>query len=91
VIGDGLASVPPHPSVLPPGAGNEPKKAIKTEAKKGEERYVGERVGSDGHVDASTIRSHDDGDGPAILPIETAQRGLQTLRPRGGDRAVRAV
>ena len=74
-----LASVPPRPSVLPPGAGNEPKKAIKPQkrAKKREERYVGERVRLDGHMDAATVRRHHDGDHPAILPIELAQAGLQ--------------
>ncbi len=74
-----LASVPPRTSVLPPGAGNEAKKAIKPQkrAKKREDRYVGERVRVDGHVDAATIRRYHDGDHPAILPIELAQRGLQ--------------
>ena len=45
-----LALVPPRSSVLPPGAGNEPKKPIKARkrAKKREERYVGEAVGSTG-------------------------------------------
>jgi hypothetical protein len=31
-------------------------------------------------VDTATVRRHDDGDSAAILPIETAQTGLQTLR-----------
>ena len=76
-----LALVPPRASVLPPGAGNEPKKPIKAQerANKGEERYVGERVRLDGHVDAATVRRHDDGDLATILPIELAQAGLLAL------------
>ena len=88
-----LASVPPRPSVLPPGAGNEAKKAIKPQkrAKKREDRYVGERVRLDGHMDAATVRRHHDGDHPAILPIELAQAGLQHAAFRPVGRAVRAV
>src|SRR5688572_7852485 len=79
VVRGALASVPPRPSVLPPGAGNEAKKAIKPQkrAKKREDRYVGERVQFDRHMDAATVRRHHDGDHPAILPIELAQVGLQ--------------
>src|SRR6266576_1053914 len=41
--GRSLAPVPPCPSVLPPGAGNKPKKAIKPQkrAKQRDEGYVG--------------------------------------------------
>lgn len=78
-----LASVPSHPSVLPPGAGNEPKKPIKPEAKEREERYVSERLRLDGHMHAATVRCHDDGDGAAVLPIETGHMASK--------RCVRAV
>jgi hypothetical protein len=42
-------------------------------------------------VDAATIRRHHDGDSPTILPIQTAQAGLQMLVPHSADHAVRAV
>jgi len=88
-----LAALVPRPTV-PPGAGNEAKKAIKPEAKKGEKRYVREWVRLDGHVDAATIRSHDDCDAPTILPIETGQAGLQDATsarwgPCGGRKSSR--
>ena len=75
-----LAALVPRPTV-PPGAGNEAKKPIKAQerADKGEERYVGERVRIDGHMDAPTVRRHDDGDLATILPIELAQAGLLAL------------
>src|SRR6476659_7259415 len=75
-----LASVPPCPSVLPPGAGNEKaEKAVKTDqerAKKGEERTVGETRAVQRHLDAPTVRRHDDGDLAAIAAIEQTQCGL---------------
>ena len=77
------APVPPHPSDLPPGAGNEPEKPIKAEAKEREERYVSEGVRLDGHMDTATVRRHDDGDGAAVLPIETGHMASK--------RCVRAV
>src|SRR5688572_3565703 len=79
VVRGALASVPPRPSVLPPGAGNEAEQAIKPQkrAKKREDRYVGQRVRLDGHVDAPTVRRHHDGDHAAFLPIEFAQAGLR--------------
>lgn len=88
-----LALVPPRPSVLPPGAGNELKKPTKARkrAKKREERYVGERVVLERHVDAAPIRRHDDGDLAAILPIEMAQAGLPGAMTARRPRAVRAV
>jgi len=88
-----LATVPPRTSVLPPGAGNEPKKAIKAQerAKKGEEGYVSEPVRVDRHVDAAAVRRDDDGDSAAIPAIELAQVGLQTGHPPERSRAVRAV
>ena len=93
VAGASVATVPPRSSVLPPGAGNEPKKPIKARkrAKKREERYVGEALVVDRHMDAAAIRRDDDGDATAILAIETAQGGLQVAiaDPRPGS--VRAV
>jgi len=81
-----LASVPPCPSVLPPGAGNEKaEKAVKTDqerAKKGEERTVGETRAVQGHLDAPTVRRHDDGDLAAIPAIEQTQCGLPALPGR---------
>src|SRR5215204_4777941 len=63
-----LALVPPRPSVLPPGAGNEPKKALKPEerAKLRKDRYVGAGA-LDRHMDAATVRRDDDGDGAGVL------------------------
>jgi len=87
-----LAPDPPRPSVLPPGARNELEKPIKAErAKKREERYVGEPVRLDRHMDAATVRRHDDGDLAAILSIETAQAGLQGASTARRPGAVRAV
>lgn len=65
------ALVPPCPSV-PPGAGNEAEKVLKPKPKRdkdGAEGYVG-AVGSDGHLDASTIGRHDDDDEATIPTIE---------------------
>ena len=73
----------PRPTV-PPGAGNEAKKAGKTEPKrveKGAEGYVETVV--DGHLDASTVRRHDDGDSPAIPTIQIEQHGLRVARSDG--------
>jgi hypothetical protein len=73
-----LALVLPRSSVLPPGAGNEPKKAIKPRkrAKEFEEGYVDETGLSDRHMDASSVRRDHDGDSATILSIETTQCGL---------------
>jgi len=73
-----LAPVPPRSAVLPPGAGNEPKKAIKPRkrAKKIEEGYVGETGLADRHVNAPSVRRDHDGDLATILSIETSQCGL---------------
>ena len=83
-----LAPVPPRSSVLPPGAGNEKaEKAVKTDqerAKKGEERAVGETRAVQGHLDAPTVRRHDDGDLAAIPAIEQTQCGLPALPGRPG-------
>jgi hypothetical protein len=60
------ALVPPCPSV-PPGAGNEPKKATKPRkrAKKVEKGYVG-GMRIDRHVDAAAVRRDHHGDGAAL-------------------------
>jgi hypothetical protein len=65
------ALVPPRPSV-PPGAGNEAEKAIKPESKGAEDGAQGyiDAFGFDGHLDAPTVRRHDDDDGAAIPTIE---------------------
>jgi hypothetical protein len=78
------ALVPPCPSV-PPGAGNQPKKAIKSRkrAKKIEERYVGQPGRIDRDMDAATVRRDDDGDLAASSGFEPAQSGLHVYRPRG--------
>jgi hypothetical protein len=73
-----LALGPPRSSVLPPGAGNEPKKAIKPRkrAKKIEEGYVVETGLPDRQVHAPSVRRDHDGDLATILSIETTQCGL---------------
>lgn len=88
-----LALVPPRPSVLPPGAGNEPKKPIKAQerAKKREDRYVAEARAIDRQMHATTVRRDDDGDLSAVLLIETAQSGLPYASPARRPRVVRAV
>jgi hypothetical protein len=88
-----LALVLPRPSVLPPGAGNELKQPIKAQerAKKREGRYVCETARLDRHMDAATVRRHDDGDLAVILPIELAQDGLRSADAARRGRAVRAV
>jgi hypothetical protein len=73
-----LAPVPPRPSVLLPGPGNEAEKATKTErkgAKKAEEGYVvGETQIFERHLHAATVRRDDDGDLAAIPTVEQAQQ-----------------
>jgi len=78
-----VSLVAPCPSV-PPGAGNETKKAIKPRkrAEKVEERYVGQAGLIDRHVDAPTIRGDGHGDPAAILGSEPAQCGLHVFRPQ---------
>ena len=71
-----LAALVPRPTV-PPGAGNEAKKASKPEPKrvmKGAKGYV--ETGVDRHLDTTTIRRHDDGDFSAVLTIQIEQHGL---------------
>ena len=85
-----LAPDPPCSSVLPPGAGNEEaKKAVKTDekrAKETEERTVLESGVIQRHLDASTVRRHDDGDVASIPAIEQTQ----TVLPNAA-RSFRAV
>ena len=74
------ALVPPCPSV-PPGAGNQPKKAAKPRKRKEkvEEGYEIGR-GIDGDVHAPAVRGDDDGDLAAISGFEPAQSGLHVCR-----------
>jgi hypothetical protein len=79
VVSASVALVPPRPSVLPPGAGNEePKKALKPDqerAKKVEKGY-GDGAVVHRQVHAATIRRDDDGDLPVIPTIEQVQPTL---------------
>jgi hypothetical protein len=87
------ALVPPCPSV-PPGAGNEAKKAVKPEPKRAEDGAEGyiEALGFDGHLDAPTIGRHDDDDWATIPTIEQTHCGLRSsAAPQTGVRGVRAV
>jgi hypothetical protein len=72
-----VALVPPRPSVLPPGAGNEkPKKALeagKERAKKIEGGYVRVIEVAQGHGHAATVCRHDDGDAAAAATLEEVQ------------------
>src|SRR4029077_11318160 len=76
------ALVPPCPSV-PPGAGNQPKKAAKPRKRqeKVEEGYVRRRR-IDRDVQAPAIRRDDDGDLAACARFEPAQSGLQVWWPQ---------
>jgi len=70
------APLPPRSSVLPPGAGNETKKAIKLEeerAKNPEERYVNEAGVADGHLHAPAVGRERDDDVAAIPTFEPSQ------------------
>ena len=75
-----LALVPPRSSVLPPGAGNEAKKAIKPRkrAKKREEGYVDETGGLD--------RAHGRGDHPPSTTTATRRRSCRSNRPNVASR-----
>ena len=75
-----LAPVPPSSSVLPPGAGNKPEKAIQPKeerAKKTGERYVDQPGAVDRHVHAAAIRRDNDGDAATISSVELTQVGLR--------------
>jgi hypothetical protein len=79
VVVEALAAlVPPCPSV-PPGAGNQPKKAAKPRerAKKVEEGYIGWTGRIDRHVHASAVGRDHHGDRAALTGLEPAQSGLQ--------------
>jgi hypothetical protein len=78
------ALVPPRSSVLPPGAGNEPKKPIKLDkerAKNAEQRYVDQAGVADGDLDAAAVGRQGDDDVAAIPTFEPSQCVLR-LRPR---------
>ena len=82
-----LALDPPRSSVLPPGAGNEAKKAGKTELerpKKTEERYIDQTCVLDGDLHAAAVRRHRDSNRAPIPTVEQVQCALpdhsQTLR-----------
>jgi hypothetical protein len=73
-----LAALVPRPTV-PPGAGNEAKKARKAESKrveKGAKDYV-EAIGLDRHLDTATVRRHDDDDSSAVPTITIEQHDLR--------------
>jgi hypothetical protein len=83
-----LAALVPRPTV-PPGAGNEAKKASKPEPKrvmKGAKGYV--ETGVDRHLDTAAIRRHDDGDFPAVLTIQFEQHDLALRFPAAFGAAV---
>jgi hypothetical protein len=70
------APVPPCSSVLPPGAGNKPNKALKLEeerAKTSEQRYVDQAGVADGDLDATAIGCQRDGDVATIPTFEPSQ------------------
>ena len=78
-----LALDPPVTSVLPPGAGNKPKKAYKAEpkrAKKTEERYVDQTCVVDRDLDAPSVSRHHDCDVAPISTVEQAQCVLPDRR-----------
>ncbi len=93
MFGASAASVPPCPSVLPPGAGNkeEPKvlETGKERAKKIEGEYgLGLQV-AERHVHAAAIGTNDDGDAITVPALEEIQATLAPTRPV--RRRVRAV
>jgi hypothetical protein len=92
VVVELVALVPPWSSASP-GAGNEPKKAIKPRkrAKQVEEGYVGEAGGFDRNVDAAAIGRDHHGDGSAVTSIEPAQVSLHCAIARKPARGFRAV
>jgi hypothetical protein len=88
------APVPPSSSVLPPGAGNQAKKALqpkKERAKDPEQRRVDQAVVTQGQLDLAAIARHDDGDSAAVPTLELAQSDLPEWRHRAGRRGVDAV
>ena len=89
------ALVPPRSSVLPPGAGNEAKKAIELEekrAKNAEEGYVDEAGGPQRELNAATVARQSDDDVAAIPSFKPTQHALpDATPPRSFIRGVRAV
>jgi hypothetical protein len=84
------ALVPPRSSVLPPGAGNQLKKALKAEDERAENALEGEidqAFVADRHRNASAIRRDHDGDVAAILPVEQAQADSPCAGSRDALRA----
>jgi hypothetical protein len=84
------APVPPSSSVLPPGAGNQAKKALqpkKERAKDPEQRRVDQAVITKGQLDVPAIARHDDGDSAAVPTLELAQCALP-INATGPDAAV---
>jgi hypothetical protein len=78
VAGASVASVPPRPSVLPPGAGNkeEPKKVLepgKQRAKKIERKYALGLEVAQGNAHAAAVSRHDDGDAVAVAALGEVQ------------------
>jgi hypothetical protein len=72
-----VATVPPRSSVLPPGAGNEEaKEALKAGQERANKVEGGYAMGlqvAQGHVDAASIRRHDDGDAAAVATLGEVQ------------------
>ena len=77
MVGASAALVPPCPSVLPPGAGNEEaKKALKAgkkRAKQIEGKYALGLEVAQGHRQTPTVSRHDDGDAAAMATLEVIQ------------------
>src|SRR4029077_9274000 len=79
----GAARLPPRSSVLPPGAGNQAKKAIQPEKERADE---GERGDFDepgvahGQIRAAPVRGDHDGDAAMISTVEQTQVRLRELR-----------
>ena len=86
VAGASVASVPPRPSVLPPGAGNkeEPKKVLKAGNERAErfdeEAAVGLEV-TQGDADAPAVGRHDDGDAVAVAALGEVQASALQIQP----------
>ena len=89
-----MATVPPRPSVLPPGAGNEePKKALKAGKERAKKREGGYILGleiAQGHGDAAAVSRHDDGDAVAAVTLEEIQATRLPMVPSAstGSRSV---
>jgi len=85
-------SLPPRSSVLLPGAGNKPKKAVQPEKERAKKSERGYHVGPgvvDREMRAPTVRRDDDGDAAVVLTVEQTQ----VVTPTGDARArsVRAL